>query len=149
MFAATIHSTPALPVEDKLRNVPESQGKSTDGATSSAVDAEFSPMNEFFDTKENWDKPEISVGRSWRKEDLRLKSNLDLHKLWWASSILLNYCCKKFIAAMHHVMLLFSFHRYVLLKERNMLLTMAEVYKFNIPPSPERIYKVSKCVLGV
>ena len=76
---------------------------------------ETSPMKEFFEDKENWSKSEINVGRSWRKDDLRVKSNSDLHKLW-----------------------------YVLLKERNMLLTMAEIYKFSLTPSPERIYKVEE-----
>lgn len=51
----------------------------------------------------------------FRKDELRLKSNTDLHKLW-----------------------------YVLLKERNMLLTMESAYKekFAAMPNPERIDKV-------
>jgi large subunit ribosomal protein L47 len=50
-----------------------------------------------------------------RKDELRLKSNTDLHKLW-----------------------------YILLKERNMLLTMQEAYKdeFIAMPNPERVDKV-------
>ena len=37
---------------------------------------------EFFDDKENWGKDKVRVGRSWTQDELRLKSNSDLHKLW-------------------------------------------------------------------
>ncbi|XP_075213182.1 mitochondrial ribosomal protein L47 isoform X2 [Lycorma delicatula] len=70
---------------------------------------------EFFDDKKNWGQDRVYVGRSWRKEELRIKSNSDLHKLW-----------------------------YVLLKEKNMLLTMEHecAEKNKIFPNPERIDKV-------
>lgn len=37
---------------------------------------------EFFDDEKNWGANDVKSGRSWRKEELRIKSNTDLHKLW-------------------------------------------------------------------
>lgn len=74
---------------------------------------------EFFDAKNNWGKKEVKCGRAWTTDELRLKSNSDLHKLW-----------------------------YVLLKERNMLLTMELDCneEFKLFPNPERLDKVSEWV---
>jgi len=74
-------------------------------------------LMEFFDDKKNWGETNIRAGRSWKLDELRIKSNSDLHKLW-----------------------------YILLKERNMLLTMEEECKreCQLFPSPERLDKVDE-----
>ncbi|KJH49005.1 hypothetical protein DICVIV_04843 [Dictyocaulus viviparus] len=50
------------------------------------VPAENEVLRQFFDDQENFGKPELRPrkrpGRSWSKDELRLKSNTDLHKLW-------------------------------------------------------------------
>lgn len=70
---------------------------------------------EFFDDPKNWGEMEVKCGRAWTVDELRIKSNTDLHQLW-----------------------------YILLKERNMLLTMEFECneKMETFPNPERIDKV-------
>jgi large subunit ribosomal protein L47 len=72
---------------------------------------------EFFDDKKNLGENEVKHGRSWQLPELRIKSNTDLHKLW-----------------------------YILLKEKNMLLTMEHECKdaHRLFPSPERLDKVKE-----
>lgn len=72
-------------------------------------------LMQFFDDPKNWSENEVKVGRAWKLEELRIKSNKDLHQLW-----------------------------YILLKERNMLLTMEHECneKMELFPSPERLDKV-------
>ncbi|VVC93516.1 unnamed protein product [Leptidea sinapis] len=77
---------------------------------------------EFFDIKKNWNETNIKVGRGWKLDELRIKSNTDLHKLW-----------------------------YVLLKERNMLYTMEHECNEQVKlfPNPERIDKVQESMNNI
>ncbi|KAK3799774.1 hypothetical protein RRG08_025388 [Elysia crispata] len=79
-------------------------------------------LMEFFDDKEVWAESTVNTGRPYRFDELRIKSNQDLHKLW-----------------------------YVLLKERNKLLTMEAEYKrrCELFPSPERIAKVEESMENI
>ncbi|XP_017262565.1 39S ribosomal protein L47, mitochondrial [Kryptolebias marmoratus] len=74
-------------------------------------------LEEFFDSPENWGESSVKSGAPWTAKQLRTKSNEDLHKLW-----------------------------YVLLKERNMLLTVEQESKRQrVPmPSPERLKKIER-----
>lgn len=74
-------------------------------------------LEEFFDLPENWGETTVKSGAPWTAKQLRTKSNEDLHKLW-----------------------------YVLLKERNMLLTVEQESKRQRlqMPSPERLRKVER-----
>nr|XP_025950617.1 39S ribosomal protein L47, mitochondrial-like [Dromaius novaehollandiae] len=73
-------------------------------------------LEEFFDDPENWGEKTVKSGDAWNIKQLRGKSSEDLHKLW-----------------------------YVLLKERNMLLTLEQESKrqHRPMPSPERLEKVT------
>uniref|UniRef100_A0A1E1X9U2 Large ribosomal subunit protein uL29m n=1 Tax=Amblyomma aureolatum TaxID=187763 RepID=A0A1E1X9U2_9ACAR len=79
-------------------------------------------LMEFFEPKDKWGADEVRAGKSWSKDELRIKSNSDLHKLW-----------------------------YILLKEKNMLLTMEEAAKreAELFPNPERIDKVKESMTNL
>ncbi|XP_071520129.1 large ribosomal subunit protein uL29m [Panulirus ornatus] len=79
-------------------------------------------LSEFFDDEKNWGEQVVKVGRAWKVDEIRIKSNDDLHKLW-----------------------------YVLLKEKNMLLTMEHACKeeCRLFPNPERIDKVEESMKNI
>jgi large subunit ribosomal protein L47 len=86
-------------------------------ASSTKADDVNKTLMEFFDAKNNWGENEVKHGRSWQLPELRIKSNTDLHKIW-----------------------------YILLKEKNMLLTMEHECReeHRLFPSPERLEKVKE-----
>lgn len=77
---------------------------------------------EFFDDPKNYGEKTVRSGRHWQVDELRIKSNSDLHKLW-----------------------------FVLYKERNMLYTMQEAAREEneVFPSPERIDKVEQSMANL
>lgn len=92
-------------------------------ASSAATDKAFNPLEQFFelDRTPEDDKP-VVYGRGWKASELRLKSWDDLQKLW-----------------------------YVLLKEKNMLMTQRQMLNAqNLRfPNPERISKVRKSMCRI
>ncbi|XP_054242059.1 39S ribosomal protein L47, mitochondrial [Indicator indicator] len=79
-------------------------------------------LEEFFDDPKNWGEKKVKSGDSWNIKQLRAKSSEDLHKLW-----------------------------YVLLKEKNMLLTLEQESKRQLKPmpSPERLEKVEESMKNI
>ncbi|KAL1325210.1 hypothetical protein HN51_035302 [Arachis hypogaea] len=96
---------------------------SSAGTATAAGDKTRNPLEEFFEVDRDMesDKP-IVYGRGWKASELRLKSWDDLHKLW-----------------------------YVLLKEKNMLMTQRQMLNSqNLRfPNPERIPKVRKSMCRI
>ncbi|KAL3818642.1 hypothetical protein ACJIZ3_004547 [Penstemon smallii] len=81
------------------------------------------PLEEFFEVDRNpEDENPVVYGRSWKASELRLKSWDDLQKLW-----------------------------YVLLKEKNMLMTQRQMLQAqNLRfPNPERVPKVRKSMCRI
>ncbi|KAL4639217.1 uncharacterized protein LOC142627591 [Castanea sativa] len=95
----------------------------TYSATAAATSVVRNPLQDFFeaDRSVDDDKP-VVYGRSWKAPELRLKSWDDLNKLW-----------------------------YVLLKEKNMLMTQRQMlHSQNLRfPNPERIPKVRKSMCRI
>ncbi|KAM9007463.1 large ribosomal subunit protein uL29m isoform 1-T1 [Ara ararauna] len=79
-------------------------------------------LEEFFDDPVNWGEKSVKSGDAWNIKQLRAKSSEDLHKLW-----------------------------YVLLKEKNMLLTLEVESKRQLKPmpSPERLEKVEESMKNI
>ncbi|CAH1240224.1 MRPL47 [Branchiostoma lanceolatum] len=77
----------------------------------------YQGAEEFFDDPKNWGEKTVKHGDAWALDQLRQKSNVDLWKLW-----------------------------YVLLKERNMLLTLEQEAHRQVErmPSEERLDKVTE-----
>lgn len=100
-----------------LRNLTIATRAFSSNSSAPSADDVSKKLMEFFDDKKNLGENEVKHGRSWALPELRIKSNTDLHKLW-----------------------------YILLKERNMLLTMEEEAKEKhlYMPSPERLDKVKE-----
>ncbi|XP_021888293.1 39S ribosomal protein L47, mitochondrial-like [Carica papaya] len=101
----------------------KSESFAATGAATSTVRAGHNPLEEFFEADRSQDEEKsVLYGRSWKASELRLKSWDDLHKLW-----------------------------YVLLKEKNMLMTQYQMlHSQNLRfPNPERIPKVRKSMCRI
>ncbi|KAI3820773.1 hypothetical protein L1987_08321 [Smallanthus sonchifolius] len=100
-----------------------STARSETSAGWAAVRTAHNPLEEFFEADRNpeEEKP-VVYGRSWKASELRLKSWDDLNKLW-----------------------------YVLLKEKNMLMTQRQMlHAQNLRfPNPERLPKVRKSMCRI
>ncbi|CAA0823175.1 ribosomal protein L29 family protein [Striga hermonthica] len=92
-------------------------------AAAATSTARHNPLEQFFEADRNpEDEKPVVYGRSWKASELRLKSWDDLQKLW-----------------------------YVLLKEKNMLMTQRQMLQAqNLRfPNPERIPKVRKSMCRI
>ncbi|XP_060204763.1 uncharacterized protein LOC132632728 [Lycium barbarum] len=101
----------------------KSESSAAAAAASSATREALNPLEQFFevDRTAEDDKP-VVYGRGWKASELRLKSWDDLQKLW-----------------------------YVLLKEKNMLMTQRQMLNAqNLRfPNPERMSKVRKSMCRI
>ncbi|KAL6183223.1 hypothetical protein ACLB2K_044634 [Fragaria x ananassa] len=92
------------------------------GAASMASTTAHNPLHDLFEKDRKPDDEKPVYGRSWKAPELRLKSWDDLNKLW-----------------------------FVLLKERNMLMTQRQMlHAQNLRfPNPERLPKVRKSMCRI
>ncbi|XP_010259749.1 PREDICTED: 39S ribosomal protein L47, mitochondrial [Nelumbo nucifera] len=101
----------------------KSEASAATAAAAASARMVHNPLQEFFeaDRSQDDDQP-VVYGRSWKASELRLKSWDDLHKLW-----------------------------YVLLKEKNMLMTQRQMlHAQNLRfPNPERLPKVRKSMCRI
>ncbi|KAG9441673.1 hypothetical protein H6P81_017527 [Aristolochia fimbriata] len=101
-----------------LFSAAKSEASAAAAAANGSVKTVYNPLEQFFEVDRNAeDDTPVVYGRSWKASELRLKSWDDLHKLW-----------------------------YVLLKEKNMLMTQRQMlHAQNLRfPNPERVPKVRK-----
>ncbi|CAK7348561.1 unnamed protein product [Dovyalis caffra] len=92
-------------------------------AAAATATSGHNPLEDFFEADRSLDEDKpIVYGRSWKASELRLKSWDSLHKLW-----------------------------YVLLKEKNMLMTQRQMlHAQNLRfPNPERLPKVRKSMCRI
>ncbi|GMI65621.1 hypothetical protein like AT1G07830 [Hibiscus trionum] len=94
----------------------------SESSAAAASAVTLNPLEQFFEADRNPNDEKPVYGRSWKAPELRLKSWDDLHKLW-----------------------------YVLLKEKNMLMTQRQMlHAQNLRfPNPERIPKVRKSMCRI
>ncbi|XP_072897232.1 large ribosomal subunit protein uL29m [Hemitrygon akajei] len=121
--AVVARSTPSnLPELQKFGLGSENQTRLTQQSRVLQTTNSCKGLEEFFDDPQNWGEPTVKSGAPWTAKQLRLKSNEDLHKLW-----------------------------YVLLKEKNMLLTIEQEAKRQRlqMPSPERLKKVERSMTRI
>ncbi|KAL5712487.1 hypothetical protein ACHQM5_014655 [Ranunculus cassubicifolius] len=106
-----------------LFSTARSEASNATAAASTSTTRMHNPLGAFFETDRNQEDEKPAVyGRGWKASELRLKSWDDLHKLW-----------------------------YVLLKEKNMLMTQRQMlHAQNLRfPNPERIPKVRKSMCRI
>ncbi|KAJ4712277.1 39S ribosomal protein L47, mitochondrial [Melia azedarach] len=105
-----------------LATAAKSESSAATAAAASTATSGHNPLEQFFETDRGPADQKPVYGRSWKASELRLKSWDDLQKLW-----------------------------YVLLKEKNMLMTQRQMlHAQNLQfPNPERIPKVRKSMCRI
>lgn len=65
-----------------IKFVPTVCGTNGVRSTHSTIGLSSNNLSQFFDEPKNWEATEVKSGRSWQINELRIKSSVDLHKLW-------------------------------------------------------------------